>query len=84
MSTVRAYYDGLSFVPIEPVNVQKGKVVRLSILLEESANKRIAERLAAFRKLTDEINTLNRTEALPPEYDEILQARVNFARELDL
>ena len=84
MPTVRAYYDGLSFVPIEPVNVRKGEVVRLSILLEEPANKRIAEKLAAFRKLTGEIRTLNQAEPLPPEYDEILQTRVNFARELDL
>jgi len=84
MTTVRAYYDGLSFVPIDPVDMKKGKVVSLSILLDESANKKTAELLAAFRKLTSEVRELDQTEPLPPEYDEILQTRVNFARELNL
>ena len=84
MTTVRAYYDGLSFVPIEPVDVKKGMVVSLSILLDETSNHRTAELLSAFRKLTSEIRELNQTEPLPPEYDEILNTRVTFARELDL
>jgi len=84
MSTVKAYYNGLSFVPIEPVHMQKGKVVRLSILHEEAVSQERVTLLAAFRKLTNEIIELNKTEPLPPEYDEILNSRVNFSRELSL
>ena len=84
MSTVRAYYDGLAFVPIEPVQVQKGKIVNLSILSEEKVSPQSAARLAAFKKLTNEIRELNLTEPLPPEFDEIMNTRVNFMSELDL
>jgi len=84
VATVRAYYDGLTFVPIEPVYVQKGKVVILTILHEDADDSVVAERLAAFMKLTNDIHELNETEPLPAEYDEILSKRVNFTRALDL
>ena len=84
MSTVKAYYDGLSFVPIEPVHVPKGRILRLSILLDETTGEKATEKLAAFKKLTSDIHELNRTEPLSPEYDEILCNRVNFTRELSL
>ena len=84
MSTVRAYYDGLAFVPIEPVSIQKGNVVSLSIMHEEAINPRVAERLAAFRQLRKEIHEMNRAEPFPPEFDEIISQSINFKRELDL
>jgi len=84
MSTVKAYYDGLAFLPIEPVQLLKGSVVNLSILFDDSTNKNTAERLSAFRKLTNEFRELNKTEPLSPEFDELLNKRVNFVRELDL
>jgi len=84
MSTVRAYYDGLAFVPIEPVHMQKGKVVSLSILNDVAINSGAAEKLIAFRKLANEIHELNQVEPMPPEFDEIMCTRVNFKRELEL
>jgi hypothetical protein len=84
MSTVKAYYDGSAFVPFEPVHMPKGKVVSLSILSEEAVSPRAAERLAAFRQLRKEIHELNQEEPFPPEFDEIMKTRMNFARELDL
>ena len=84
MSTVKAYYDGLAFLPIEPVQLLKGSVVNLSILFDDSTNNNTAERLSAFRKLTNEFRELNKTEPLSPEFDELLNKRVNFVRELDL
>ena len=84
MSTVKAYYDGLMFVPMEPVYMPKGKVVSLLIVNDDTTDLKVAEKLAAFRKLTGEIHELNQTEPLPPEYDEIISNHVDFARELDL
>ena len=84
MSKVKAYYDGSSFVPIEPVRVPKGVIVDLMILLEETVILKAAERLAAFKKLTNEIHELNKIEPFPSVYDDILGNRVNFTRELDL
>jgi hypothetical protein len=40
----------------------------------------MAVRLAAFRQLTQEIIELNKTEPLPPEFDEILSRRVRLRR----
>jgi len=81
MSTVKAYYDGLSFVPIEPVNVQKGKIVQLSLLLDDATNDKASELLNTFRKLTNEILELNKDEPLTPEFDKILKTCVNFSKE---
>ena len=84
MSTVKAYYDGVCFIPIEPVNMQKGLVVSLQFATEDTAETRIAAKLAEFRQLTNEIHKTNKTEPLPPVFDEILGNRVNFTRELAL
>ena len=71
VSTVKAYYDGLIFMPIEPVQVPKGKVVSLSIAYDESTDLKVTEKLAEFRKLTNEIHELNQIEPLTPEFDNI-------------
>lgn len=84
MSTVKAYYDGVCFLPMEPVTVQKGVVVILQIASEGTAEEKIAAKLAAFRQLTNDIHETNETEPFPPVFDEILSNRVNFARELAL
>jgi hypothetical protein len=85
MNTVKAYYDGTAFVPIEPCPVMtKGTIVRLSIAAEMSADTETAKKLAAFRRLTSELHELNQTEPLSPEFDKIMSQRVDFSRELDL
>jgi len=84
LKAVKAYYNGEAFVPIEPLDMPKGKVFQLSILQEETIDPKIAEKLASFRQLTREIHELNKIEPLPPEFDEILARGVRFAKELDI
>ena len=84
MSTVKAYYDGTTFFPIETLNIPKGKVVSLTIDEEESPSPEIARKLAQLAYINSNLEKLNETEPLPVEFDEILAQRVNFARIIDL
>jgi hypothetical protein len=84
MSSVKAYYDGITFFPIEALNIPKGKVVNLTIDEEETLTSDIARKLAQLAYVNSNLEKLNEIEPLPPEFDEILAQRVNFARELDL
>ena len=84
MSTVKAYYDGIIFFPIEALNIPKGKVVNLTIDEEETLNPEIAKKLAQLAYINSNLEKLNKTDPLPPEFDEILAQRVNFGRALDL
>lgn len=83
MTTVKAYYNGSAFVPMEPFHMKKGNVVKLSIVQEDSSDE-IAQKLAALQRITDNLREINETEPLPPEFDEIMSQRVNFSREIDL
>jgi hypothetical protein len=82
MSSVKAYYDGINFFPIEALNIPKGKVVNLTIDEEETPTPEIARKLAQLAYVNSNLEKLNEIEPLPPEFDEILSQRVNFAREL--
>jgi hypothetical protein len=84
MSSVRAYYDGATFFPIENINLPVGKVVSLTIDEEDTPNPEIARKLAQLAYINGNLEKLNETEPLPPEFDEILAQRVNFARVLEL
>jgi len=84
MSTVKAYYDGATFFPIEALNIPKGKVVSLTIDEEETLAPEIARKLAQLTYINRNLEKLNEVEPLPPEFDEILAQRVNFGRVLDL
>ena len=84
MSTVKAYYDGVTFFPIEVLNIPMGRVVNLTINEEDTTNPEIARKLAQLACINDHLEKLNKIEPLPPEYDEILAQRVNFTRELYL
>ena len=78
MSTVKAYYDGITFFPIEAPNIPKGKVVNLAITEEETPDPEIARKLAQLACINSNLKKLNETEPLSPEFDEILAQRVNF------
>jgi len=80
MSTVKAYYDGTTFFPIEALNIPIGKVVNLTINEENVPSPEIALKLARLARINANLEELNETEPLPPEFDEILSQRVNFAR----
>jgi hypothetical protein len=82
--TVKAYYDGATLFPIEALNIPKGQVVNLTINEEETINPEIAQKLARLTSINRNLELLNETEPLPPEFDDILAQRVNFSRTLDL
>jgi hypothetical protein len=84
MSTVKAYYDGITFFPIETLNIPGGKVVSLTIDEEKTTDPEIAQKLAQLAYINNRLENLNKTEPLPIEFDEILAQRVNFTRVLDL
>jgi len=84
MSTVKAYYDGTTFFPIEALNIPIGKVVNLTIDEESTPNPEIARKLAQLASINSNLERLNETEPLPPEFDAMLAQRVNFSRTLDL
>jgi len=84
MSSVKAYYDGVTFFPIEALNIPKGKVVNLTIDEGETPTPEIARKLAQLAYVNSNLEKLNEIEPLPPEYDEILAQRINFAKVLDL
>jgi hypothetical protein len=84
MSTVKAYYDGSTFFPIEALDIPKGKVVSLTIDEEKNLNPEIAKKLAQLACINGNLEKLNEMEPLPPEFDEILAQRVNFSRDLNL
>ena len=84
MSTVKAYYDGITFFPIEALNIPKGKVVNLTIEEEENPSPETTRKLAQLAYINSNLERLNKTDPLPPEFDETLTQRVNFTRILDL
>ena len=84
MSTVKAYYDGTAFFPIESLNIPMGRVVSLTIDEEDTPSPEIARKLAQLASINDNLEKLNEAEPLPAEFDEILAQRVNFTRELYL
>jgi predicted DNA-binding antitoxin AbrB/MazE fold protein len=78
MTAVQAVYDGQVFIPERPCNITRGAKVTLNI---ETVINNISEKhkkLAEFKKLTNEINELNKTDPLPPEFDEILSQKLHF------
>jgi len=84
MPTVKAYYNGVTFFPIETLDIPGGKVVNLTIDDEKTTGAEIAQKLAQLEYINNTLEILNKTEPLPPEFDEILAQRVNFTRALDL
>jgi hypothetical protein len=84
MPTVKAYYDGIKFFPIENLNIPVGKVVSLTIDDGNTPSPAIAQKLARLACINGNLEKINEVEPLPPEFDEIIAQRVNFARVLDL
>ena len=50
----------------------------LTIARQERASPEIARKLAQLACINSNLEELNETEPLPPEFDEILAHRVNF------
>ena len=81
MTAVQAIYDGKVFIPEMPCDITMGSKVKLTIETITNSHSEKQKKLASFRKLTKEVNELNKTEPLPQEFDKILSQRVHF-REL--
>jgi len=78
MTAVQAIYDGRVFIPEKPCNITSGSKVILNIETAIGGTSERQKKLAAFRKLTDEVTELNKTEPLPPKFDEIISQRLHF------
>jgi len=78
MTAVRAIYDGNVFIPEKPCAITKGSKVTLAISAIDSSFSEKQKKLAAFRQLTKEIKESNKTDPLPPEFDDILSQRVRL------
>jgi len=78
MTAIQAVYDGKVFIPEKPCDIIGGTKVNLIIETATSGYPERQQKVAAFRKLTNEIIELNKTDPLPHEFDEILSQRVRF------
>jgi predicted DNA-binding antitoxin AbrB/MazE fold protein len=84
VTAIRAVYDGNVFIPEKPCKINKGSEVTLTITNINNNLLEKQKKLAAFKQLTKEVNELNKTEPLPPEFDEILSQRMSFREINDL
>jgi len=78
MTAVQATYDGQVFIPEKPCNITRGSKVTLTIETTSTGILEKQKKLTMFKELTDEVTKLNKTDPLPPEFDEILSQRLNF------
>jgi predicted DNA-binding antitoxin AbrB/MazE fold protein len=84
MNTVRAYYNGAAFVPMEPCEMAEGTIVKLSVANESLFEAEAARRLAVFERITNNLRDSDAIEPLAPEFDKIMSEKVNFSQGIDL
>jgi predicted DNA-binding antitoxin AbrB/MazE fold protein len=78
MTAVQAVYDGNVFIPEKPCEITRGSKVTLTIEPINTGFTEKQKKLEAFRQLSKEVIELNKTDPLPPEFDEILSQRLQF------
>jgi len=78
MTAIHAIYDGSVFIPEKPCKISKGAKVALTVSIIGADLSEKQKKLADFRKLTKEVNELNKTDPLPAEFDEILSQRMRI------
>jgi hypothetical protein len=83
MQTAKAFYDGVARFPIETPGSPKRKEVNLTASEEEWVNLKVFKKLSLIAVINGNLERLNKTEPLPPEFDEILARRMNFSRTPD-
>ena len=84
MTAVQAIYDGNVFIPEKPCDIIKGSRVILNFSTIDSGLSEKQKKLAAFRQLTEEVKESNKTNPLPPEFDEILSQRIRIREASEL
>jgi hypothetical protein len=83
MQPAKAFYDDVARFPIETPDSPKRKEVNLTVGEEEWINPKVFKKLPLLAVINGNLERLNKTEPLPPEFDEILARRMNFSRTLD-
>jgi hypothetical protein len=83
-NTVRAFYDGVAFIPMEPCEMAEGTVVRLSVANEAPFEEEVTRKLAAFERITNSLRDIDATEPLSPEFEKIMSEKVNFSQRIEL
>ena len=78
MTAVQAIYDGGVFILERPCEITKGSKETLTVNAIDTGFSEKQKKLAAFRQLTGEVKESNKTEPLPPEFDDILTQRVRL------
>ena len=78
MTAVQAIYDGNVFIPERPCEIIKGSKVTLTVNTIDIGFSEKQKKLIAFRQLTNEVKESNKTDPLPPEFDDILAQRVQI------
>ena len=78
MLVITGIFDNERFIPDSPVSIPQNKKVTVTIEEQKTPSPEIERKLAAFRQLTEEVKELNKTDPLPPEFDEILSQRMQF------
>jgi predicted DNA-binding antitoxin AbrB/MazE fold protein len=81
MVAIQAVYDGNVFIPEKPCEIISGSKVSLTIETVSTGIYEKQKKLASLKQLSQELIDLNKTDPLPPEFDEILSERLHF-REL--
>ncbi|GHT15558.1 hypothetical protein AGMMS4956_15780 [Bacteroidia bacterium] len=84
MSAVKAYYDGVAFVPMIPLDIQKGRVFMLSVLQDYPPTQDVVKKIMAFKHITNNLRRIEHLDPLSSEFDKIVSQRVNFKREVVL
>jgi hypothetical protein len=84
MNTVRAFYDGVAFIPMESCEMAEGTVVRLSVVKEALFDEEMTRKLAAFERMTNSLRDIDDIEPLSPEFDKIMSEKVNFSKGIEL
>lgn len=80
MQAYQAYYESGHFVPLGAPVLPEGSRAIVTLLDEspEDVSQRQKAALTRFR------NSVRNAEPLPPEFDEIMNQRINITREIDL
>jgi len=87
MQAYRAYYNEGRFIPLEQLEVPEGSHAIVTVLdfpqesierLSEDVSNNQKEAIMRFR------DVVRNSEPLPPEFDEIMNQRVNIKSELNI
>jgi hypothetical protein len=80
MQAYKAYYEDGRVIPFGNPVIPEGSELIITVL-EPPPKSRAKQQREAFKRF---INGMDNTPPLPPEFDEIINQRVNINREINL